>query len=223
MSVPAGERRADFPAGPRARPALRRDVATLARVLSRAFLDDPLACYLISRDRTRAAGLRRFFAIEMRSIFLPRGAIYTTEEQQGAALWAPPDMARRDLHDFVRLFPMLMYVGLGDMGRTQRLFGRLDAARPAYPHWYLATVGTEPSLQGRGIGSSLLQAVLARCDEEGLPAYLESSKEVNVPFYRRHGWEVVQELRVEPQAPPLWLMLREPRPAGTWRMTRPGD
>ncbi len=216
-----GEGREDFPAGPRVRPAVRRDLAALARVLSRAFLDDPLACYLISRDRSRAAGLRRFFSVEMRTIFLPRGAIYTTEGREGAAIWAPPDMARRDLHDFIRLFPMLMYVGPGDLGRTQRLFGHLDMARPTYPHWYLATLGTEPSLQGRGIGSGLLQEVLARCDEEGLPAYLESSKERNVPFYRRHGWEVVQELRVEPQAPPLWLMLRQPKANGQWRVMRP--
>ena len=37
----------------------------------------------------------------------------------------------------------------------------------------------------------MISPILERCDHDGLPAYLESSKEKNIPFYRRHGFEVL--------------------------------
>jgi len=64
---------------------------------------------------------------------------------------------------------------------------------------------------GTGIGSALLTATLAQIDEEGMPAYLESSKERNVPLYARFGFEVIEEFRSRPGSPPLWRMWREPR------------
>jgi len=47
-------------------------------------------------------------------------------------------------------------------------------------------------------------------DAEGLPAYLESSKESNVPFYERHGFAVTETFDL-PDGPRLWLMWRDPR------------
>jgi hypothetical protein len=55
-----------------------------------------------------------------------------------------------------------------------------------------------------------VQAITDRCDAESLPAYLESSKEQNVPFYARHGFEVRTEMAI-PGGPPMWLMWREPK------------
>ena len=42
------------------------------------------------------------------------------------------------------------------------------------------------------------------------PAYLESSKEANVGFYRHHGFEVTGEVDVPDSSLRLWLMWREP-------------
>jgi ribosomal protein S18 acetylase RimI-like enzyme len=81
---------------------------------------------------------------------------------------------------------------------------------PHERHWYLPVLGTDPAHQGRGVGSALLTPVLARADAEGLPVYLESSKEKNIPFYRRHGFEVVSTIRLE-DGPAIWPMLRTPR------------
>ena len=79
------------------------------------------------------------------------------------------------------------------------------------PHWHLAVLGTEPEAQGKGRGSSVLQPVLDRCDRDGEPAYLESSKEGNVPFYERHGFRVTERLDVPKGGPSLWLMWRDPQ------------
>ena len=72
----------------------------------------------------------------------------------------------------------------------------------------------DPPLQGSGIGTELMRSRLARCDAAGMPAYLESSKERNVPFYERHGFTVTRELKIPDGGPLLWLMWRDPRPGG---------
>ena len=56
-----------------------------------------------------------------------------------------------------------------------------------------------------------MQSMIERIDESGYPAYLESSKQRNVPFYARFGFEVVEELHSKVGSPPIWRMWREPR------------
>jgi hypothetical protein len=56
-----------------------------------------------------------------------------------------------------------------------------------------AAVGVEPSEQGRGIGGALMQPILTRAGVEGLPCYLETQNERNLPFYERHGFEVISD------------------------------
>jgi hypothetical protein len=43
-----------------------------------------------------------------------------------------------------------------------------------------------------------------------MPAYLESSKEINVPLYERNGFKVTEQMTVPNGGPPIWLMWRDP-------------
>jgi ribosomal protein S18 acetylase RimI-like enzyme len=189
------------------------DVAALSAMLARAFDDDPLSLYLFGGARTRALGLARFFALQLRHTYLRHGEVWTTADRAGAALWAPPTMPRPGLMDLVRILPVLPYLSV--WGRKTpdvvRLLAAYERARPRQTHWYLGTLGTDPDRQGHGVGSSLLRVILDRLDVDGVPAYLESSKERNLSFYSRHGFEVTGEITT-PRGPTLWLMWRDPRP-----------
>ncbi len=87
----------------------------------------------------------------------------------------------------------------------------IEKKHPHAPHWYLLGLGVDPDLQGKGIGTQLMAPVLERCDREGTPAYLESSKERNVPLYERNGFRVTEEFRVPNGGPPIWMMWRDPK------------
>jgi GNAT superfamily N-acetyltransferase len=192
-------------------PAIRKaapgDVAALAGALARAFDDDPVMGWLFPDPAGRRTTLPKFFTVHLTKIVMPHGEVYTTGDVGGGALWEPPGKWRlgawgqvRMLPDFIRLF-----------GRRLPLASRglnlVEAHHPRELHWYLAVLGTEPARQGQGIGSAVMAPILERCDREGLPAYLESSKESNIAFYGRHGFEVTGEIRL-PDGPPVWPMWR---------------
>jgi len=187
------------------------DLRGAAAMLVRAFDDDPISNFIFGGDRRRRRGLHSFFTAQLRREYLPLGEVYTTDGLGGVAVWGPPDRRRHPLRELAELLPTAPFLAGPNAVRALRLLMEVDALHPKEPHWYLATLGTDPDLQGRGIGSALLGPVLARADEEGVPAYLESSKARNVPLYARFGFEVVEELRSGTGAPPMWRMWREPR------------
>jgi ribosomal protein S18 acetylase RimI-like enzyme len=196
---------------PQTRPAKPEDVAQIVEVLARAFDDDPVPNFLFRGDRRRHRGLRRFFEIQLRYVYMGDGEVWTTSDVAGAALWAPPTKSKPGWKDLYHLLPVTIdLLGLGRRAPAAfQLLQEVEQARPRQEHWYLATLGTEPDRQGQGIGSALLRSVLERVDEQALPTYLESSKERNLPFYARHGFEVTGEIHTPSGGPTLWLMWRE--------------
>jgi len=87
-------------------------------------------------------------------------------------------------------------------------------------HWHVGPVSVEPGLQGAGIGGRLLTELCVRMDADGEVAWLETDKPENVVFYRRHGFDVVEEvLAPDPSASAgldeapftTWFMRRDPR------------
>ncbi len=201
------------PALPVIRRARSQDVDAMAAQLATTFLDDPVATHIFRNDARRETGLRAFFRTQMRADYLPFGGCYTTDGYAGSAIWAPAGKPLLSgVRGMVTLMPVLPYVA-ANLTTTLRLLSTMEAMHPHEPHWYLASLGTAVGQQGRGIGGALMRPVLEHCDREGLPCYLESSKERNVPFYRRHGFEVVKEVELPGSGPPIWTMWREPQPA----------
>jgi GNAT superfamily N-acetyltransferase len=187
------------------------DVPAVTDGLVRAFADDPVANFMFAGERRRRRGLHSFFTSQINRQYLPGGHVYTTEDRAGAAVWGSPDRHRNGVAELLQLLPTAPFLLSARTVSALRLLFEVDGLHPREPHWYLATLGTAPERQGQGIGSALLLPVLHRADQDGMPAYLESSKARNVPFYARFGFEVVEELPSRHGSPPMWRMWREPR------------
>jgi hypothetical protein len=55
-----------------------------------------------------------------------------------------------------------------------------------------------------------MEHALPKSDSDGIFSYLESSSPRNVPFYLRHGFEVMHVVQVG-SSPTFTLMAREPK------------
>jgi GNAT superfamily N-acetyltransferase len=188
------------------------DTTPLAHTLARAFDDDPVMSFLLPDEGQRCRRLAKLFTLQLQSVHIPLGEAYTTSENAGAALWAPPGRWRTPPSTVLRTLPRLLVILGHRLPTALRSTAAAEEVHPSEPHWYLAVLGTEPASQGKGVGSALLAPVLQRCDREGVPAYLESSKERNIAFYARHGFEVTSTFDLPGGGPRVWPMWREPRP-----------
>jgi ribosomal protein S18 acetylase RimI-like enzyme len=196
---------------PSVRLLTHEDLDPVAGVLGRAFEADPVFRAILPSDAHRRRALPALFREWIRLLHLPHPATsWTTDDLAGAALWSPSGAWGVGLGSILRMGPRML-AAMGSRALPGlRVLHAIEAPHPRKPHVYLRVLGCEPERQGRGIGSRLLQPMLAQCDARGDAAYLESSNEKNVPLYRRHGFEVTGEV-VTHLGPKVWLMWREPR------------
>lgn len=199
---------------PLVRAAKGTDTDAMAAMLARAFDTDPVWSWILPDEASRIRRLTGVFGILLHGVHLRHEGTETAGRDgavEAAALWDPPGRWRVPLRvQAVHTVPLIRALG----SRTPaalRALGEIEKHHPREPHWYLAVLGTDPSAQGNGLGTALLRSRLDRCDAVGLPAYLESSNPVNVPFYMRFGFAVTRDVAMPGSCPPIQLMWRDPQ------------
>jgi ribosomal protein S18 acetylase RimI-like enzyme len=190
----------------RVRIATRADEASVVDVITLGFGADPMARWSFPDPRTyltqfpalvRAFGGRAF----------DEGSAYCVEGYAGAALWLPPG-AEADIEALDELIET--HAPAHIRSDANGVFDQMAVYHPTEPHWYLPLIAVDPARQNQGHGSALLREALARCDRDGLLAYLESSNPRNISLYERHGFEVMGTIQVG-SSPKLTPMSRKPR------------
>jgi GNAT superfamily N-acetyltransferase len=191
-------------------------ISESAEVLARAFYDDPLMLYIEPDDARRVTMLPWFMGCAAR-LGDQFGEVYTTVATvEGNACWLRPGDNeigddRLATSGFAEAADRM---GEGAFGRFGQALGHLEnLRRAAVPpeHWYLFLLGVDPPRQGQGVGGALIAPVLAQADAVGVPCYLETMKTRNVPFYRKHGFDVVVEDDIPGGGCHFWTMRRDPR------------
>jgi ribosomal protein S18 acetylase RimI-like enzyme len=193
------------------RVATAADASALTWLLGRAFADDPFISWVVRPDKGRTAAYWRLFDLFVRRLSLPYGHSFTTDRLDAVALWVPPGCWKQGVIDQVRqLSDWLAIVGLKRIPHVVGAIARLLNKHPSEPHYYLPFVGVDPSAQGQGAGSAVLEPVLQWCDTLRLGAYLENTNEKNLVFYERLGFRVLETMVLAEDGPTVWRMWRAP-------------
>lgn len=186
-------------------------------VLAQAFQDDPAYAVLFPDARLRREALRWLWEGVVKYC-LVYGRVYTTPEVQGAACWLCPRSTETTLWRTIRtgfvLPRAVMHFKLEERRRLLAALGYMDTIQKQVlpgQHWYLWVLGVDPAWQGQGIGGALIEPVLERSDDEGIPCYLEVMIESNAAFYAKYGFEVVHRGQVPDLDLTAWMMIRRPR------------
>jgi GNAT superfamily N-acetyltransferase len=185
------------------------DLQAVTQTISLAFHDDPTWSWAFPDAIHRQEQYAVFWS------FIIAGAmrypwVLMTDECGAAAVWIPPGGTEIAEEDEENVEPLLERLVGGRAVEVVELLERFDAAHPREePHYYLSLLGTHPAHAGRGLGMALLAENLQRTDDEGMPAYLESSNPANNHRYERYGFAQIGEFYPPAGDVPVTTMWRE--------------
>jgi GNAT superfamily N-acetyltransferase len=191
------------------RPTTADDRDAVIRALSEAFADDPVFSWIYPDQANRHRVLPGFFGL-FEEHSARRGANLIAGDGHGAAIWVPPGLALVDPADEEPFGTALVALSPDDLERLMVSNELFEAHHPAEPHWYLSLLGVTTDHRGEGVGSALLRSATQRCDDAGMPAYLEATSPDNRRLYERHGFVVTGEIAL-PDGPTAFAMWRERR------------
>ena len=176
----------------------------IAGVLAAALLDDPLASFACPDPGPRAVWLPSSFLGFLTMGHAQGEVIGAGDPLSGVAIARRvQDQPEADTSLTETMHPL-----------DERLFRQIEAAESRLhaassgPHWFLDVIGVLPEYQGQGIGSSLIQNVIAQAENDKLPVLLVTWQPRNLAFYRKHGFEVACEGDGPELGPHRWGFVR---------------
>ena len=168
------------------------DIDETVGCLATAFAQDPITGFLLQHGPAYRGRVTQFFSLLMRArlelkmpVFVARGARGIDGATMGYSTvrseW--PAGLTEEWVRFEKAIP----------GLTDRMAIYDEVAtrfKPPAPHYYLGVIGTDPALQGSGIGTQLLKSFceVSASDPLSSGVYLETAQASNLKFYERAGF-----------------------------------
>jgi GNAT superfamily N-acetyltransferase len=172
----------------------RDDLPSAVGIIARGMRENPLHIAALGADaELRGARLIRMFTVAL-PLINTKGVLLGAFEGDtlvGIAGMVAPGRCQPTLTEKLTTVPRFMpAVGAGALTRV-------------------GPVTVDAHMQGRGIGSALMNEYCARLDRLHIAGYLETDKLVNVAFYARFGFETIDSVQV--LNVPNWFMKRSAR------------
>ncbi|MGH2979159.1 MAG: GNAT family N-acetyltransferase [Solirubrobacterales bacterium] len=197
-------------AGVEVTPLTPTDVPAAVGVLARGMRDNPIHVAVLGPDPERRERLlARMFSALWRQWDQQHALCARRDgELVGVCGRLAPGACRLTPMQSLHLAPVLAAGGPRTLLRSLRWVGAWAKRDPKERHEHLGPVAVDRHLQGLGMGSMMLAVHAEDLDVRRLTGWLETDKEVNVRFYERFGYEVVEQADVLGVA--NWFMRRPP-------------
>ncbi|MFE2215524.1 GNAT family N-acetyltransferase [Streptomyces canus] len=177
-----------------ARLATPADIDAIVSAFTSAFFDDPVWGPAFPDEKRRARQAEVMWRVYATSALRYPWTL-VTPGAEAAALWIPPGGNELTSQEAAGLEGKVAEVAGPAVARAIMEVGeRFEQVHPVEPFFYLTILGTHADHRGKGLGMGLLAESLARIDELGAPAYLESTNPANLRRYESLGFGVRDEI-----------------------------
>jgi GNAT superfamily N-acetyltransferase len=184
--------------------------------LTSAFSEDPCLKYLLDSEVYDPEKAKYIHKYSLR-IGLLYGLITTTSKNiEGISIWLPPGKTSVSTWMFLNAGGLSLkkkvHPKILEIFKTYDKFSsEIHHRNASMPHWYLFSIAVDKPYQGCGYSRQLLVPVLQYFDENNQTCYLETHNPVNVKFYEKFNFEVVETGTLPNSNITHWGMLRKPR------------
>lgn len=183
------------------------ELDTVARILAAAYTNDPIHVWAMPNSETRMRDAVMFFTFYFRWMQPRNWEVFATSDRTAVLVTRLVRKGDSVYPKGVRHMPSLVRAD----SPANEYFRWIETFRPDVDHRYTEFLGSLPDAP-RGIGFFLFANVLKIFDQEGWPVWSWSSNPLNLPFYRRLGFEIGPELRRDDKTPPVTIIWRPVTP-----------
>jgi len=164
----------------------------VSEILLESFYDNKSVNFVAKQDEKKNERLKILMDY---SIFMGEnfGKIYLTKDKKACAIVLDPEKKKTTLKGILWDIKLAFgVIGVKNIGKVMGRESILKKYHPKTPFMHLWYIGVKNDEQSKGLGSKLLQQIIK--DNPDKDIYLETSTERNFPFYKNHGFELVDDL-----------------------------
>lgn len=161
-------------------------------VLTDSFLENKSVNFIIKKDKNKRKRVEALmeYSYKYANAY---GKVYQHTTQPAFGLLIDTSKNKSTLKsifwDLKFIFKCVGFKNLKNVLKREKI---LKSKLPDERFYHLWFVGVSKDLQGKGIGSELIQQILLDCKDA--PLCLETSMPQNFPFYEKLGFECYQEM-----------------------------
>ncbi|HEY0668474.1 MAG TPA: GNAT family N-acetyltransferase [Sphingobacteriaceae bacterium] len=163
-------------------------------ILTKSFDDNQSVNYIVQQDSKRLERIRALmdYSFEVCHSF---GEVFLSEDKKACALVLFPDQKRTNLKSIL-LDAKLIFscVGVGNIQKALTRESKIKNLQSKELMYYLWFIGVDPQYQNTGAGTKLLNDLIEDSSVQRRPILLETSTFKNIPWYKKFGFNIYNEL-----------------------------
>lgn len=185
--------------------AKRKDKERIIEILTKAFEQDPRVNNLIRQDDKKLVRIDRLMRYAYRICSIS-GKVLISDDGKACALVLYPDKKKSSIKAVYWKFSLLF----GSLGfkSALKVLGRemMVSKHHSSNSYYIWFMGVDTDYANMGIGTDLMEELIADADRRKRPIHLETHLSANLDWFHKFGFEVFREIKLDS---PLYFLRRK--------------
>jgi ribosomal protein S18 acetylase RimI-like enzyme len=170
------------------------DKQLIVDILTKSFESNQSVNYIAKQDGKRIERISSLmdYSFEVCHSF---GDVFLSDDKKACALVLYPDKKKTTFKSILLDVKLILScIGIENIKKALSRESKIKELQPKELMYYLWFIGVDPDNQNEGIGSVFLNEIIEDSEHKKRPIYLETSTIKNLPWYKKFGFEIYNEL-----------------------------